>query len=185
MRWVYFVEAIGTGRVKVGETDDVNRRLVQLQVSCPYKLNLLGTIPENVVKEKDVKLAFKRFHIRGEWFEYSDLVRRATGMLVGEDQLKRSSSVRWIQNVVQRERRVHDSRTSTRQRVERPKTEYLEVRIEPDEKEGFKEAAEIEGIALSAWVRQTLRKAARTVLEETDRPVPFLSKHQAAKGKNR
>lgn len=70
-------------------------------------------------------------------------------------------------------------------RVERPKTEYLEVRIEPDEKEGFKEAAEIEGIALSAWVRQTLRKAARTVLEETDRPVPFLSKHQAAKGKNR
>lgn len=70
-------------------------------------------------------------------------------------------------------------------RVERPKTEYLEVRIEPDEKEGFKEAAEIEGIALSAWVRQGLRRLARNVLEEAGRPVPFLSKHQAVKGKNR
>lgn len=70
-------------------------------------------------------------------------------------------------------------------RVERPKSEYLEVRIEPDEKEGFKEAAEILGIALSAYVRQCLRRDSRQVLEEAGRPVPFLSKHQSSKGKNR
>ena len=68
-----------------------------------------------------------------------------------------------------------------RPRLEQTRAEYLEVRIDMDEKEAFKEAAEIEGIALSAWVRQYLRRAARRVLEETGRPVAFLSKHQPSK----
>lgn len=48
------------------------------------------------------------------------------------------------------------------------KGEYKQrVRIDMDEKDAFKEAAEIEGIALSAWVRQYLRRAAHNVLEDS------------------
>ena len=55
------------------------------------------------------------------------------------------------------------------------KRETLEVRLEPGEKEGFKAAAEIAGIDLSAWVRERLRRSARQELEEARLPIPFLA----------
>ena len=56
----------------------------------------------------------------------------------------------------------------------RVKAEYLEVRLEVLEKQVFKEAADLAGLPLSAWVRERLRRAARKELEESGRPVAFL-----------
>jgi hypothetical protein len=52
--------------------------------------------------------------------------------------------------------------------------EYLEVRLDSGEKQAFKNAADLAGVALSAWVRLRLREAARKELREADRQVPFL-----------
>ncbi len=54
--------------------------------------------------------------------------------------------------------------------------EYLEVRLDAAEKQAFKEAAGLSGLAMSAWVRERLRKAARQELEEAGRDVTFLAK---------
>ena len=54
------------------------------------------------------------------------------------------------------------------------KADYLEVRLDSAEKEAFKSAAETAGLALSAWVRERLRRAAKKELEETGQPVAFL-----------
>jgi uncharacterized protein (DUF1778 family) len=53
-------------------------------------------------------------------------------------------------------------------------TEYLDVRLRTPEKQGFQEAAELAGMALSAWVRERLRQVARKELEQAGRPVPFI-----------
>ena len=53
------------------------------------------------------------------------------------------------------------------------KTTRIEIRVQEAEKRAFEEAAEIAGIALSAWVRERLRRAARMDLEDAGRPVPF------------
>lgn len=42
--------------------------------------------------------------------------------------------------------------------------EYLEVRLTVEEKQAFKEAAELAGIGLSTWVRERLRRLARQEL---------------------
>ena len=55
------------------------------------------------------------------------------------------------------------------------KTVHLDMRIGVDEKHAFKEAADLAGLALSAWIRERLRTAARKELEDADRPVAFLS----------
>lgn len=55
------------------------------------------------------------------------------------------------------------------------KAAYLEVRLERAEKQAFKEAADLAGLALSAWVRERLRRAAREELGEAERAVPFLA----------
>ncbi len=53
--------------------------------------------------------------------------------------------------------------------------EYLEVRLDSREKQAFKEAADLAGVALSAWVRERLRLMARKELEEIGRSVAFLN----------
>lgn len=54
------------------------------------------------------------------------------------------------------------------------KEEHLQVRLTGEEKEGFDTAAKLSGLALSAWVRERLRRVAREELEEADLPVPFI-----------
>jgi hypothetical protein len=53
-------------------------------------------------------------------------------------------------------------------------TDYLDVRLMKPEKVGFQQAAELAGMALSAWVRERLRAAARKELAGAGRNVPFL-----------
>jgi hypothetical protein len=48
------------------------------------------------------------------------------------------------------------------------------VRVEPAEKQAFKDAAELAGIPLSAWVRERLRRAAIRDLESAGQKIPFV-----------
>lgn len=50
----------------------------------------------------------------------------------------------------------------------------LDMRLHEAEKEGFRLAAELSGLELSAWIRERLRKVARDELERAGQPVPFL-----------
>ncbi len=54
------------------------------------------------------------------------------------------------------------------------KSDWMKVRLTPDEKKGFEEAAEIAGISLSAWMRERLRRAAVRELEDASRVIPFI-----------
>ena len=54
------------------------------------------------------------------------------------------------------------------------KADYLEVRLDSDEKQAFRDAATVAGLPLSAWVRERLRRVARKELEEIGQPIAFL-----------
>lgn len=56
------------------------------------------------------------------------------------------------------------------------KSRYLQVRVQETERESFAAAAELTGLDLSAWVRTTLRAAARKELTGHGESVPFLEK---------
>ncbi len=53
------------------------------------------------------------------------------------------------------------------------KREFLQVRVDDAEKKAFANAAELAGIAVSAWVRERLRQCAARELEAASQPVPF------------
>ena len=53
------------------------------------------------------------------------------------------------------------------------KNENILIRVEADEKEAFKNAADLAGISLSSWVRERLRRVAARELQEAAQPVPF------------
>ena len=54
------------------------------------------------------------------------------------------------------------------------KSNLLQLRLANDEKEAFQQASELAGLAVSAWVRERLRKAARLELQENGLQVPFV-----------
>jgi hypothetical protein len=59
----------------------------------------------------------------------------------------------------------------------------FDMRLELSEKEAFRDAANLAGLDLSAWVRERLRSAARQELGGAGRPVAFL-KTGTAPGRN-
>lgn len=59
------------------------------------------------------------------------------------------------------------------------KTESIEIRVQSEEKAAFKEAADIAGLPLSAWVRERLRRITIRELEEAGKPILFLRKSKA------
>jgi hypothetical protein len=62
------------------------------------------------------------------------------------------------------------------------KTEILKTRVAEAEKEAFQKAADLAGVALSAWARERLRSAARRELVEAGQKVPFLQERVAENG---
>jgi hypothetical protein len=54
------------------------------------------------------------------------------------------------------------------------RAQILQIRLTVPEKEGFRAAAELAGIPLSAWVRERLRMAAIRDLESAGRVAPFV-----------
>lgn len=61
------------------------------------------------------------------------------------------------------------------------KSENIKLRVKPEEKKAFLEAAEIAGIDLSTWIRERLRRSARVELQEAGREIPFFRKDVEAK----
>lgn len=53
-------------------------------------------------------------------------------------------------------------------------SESLALRMEPAEKQAFKDAADVAGVPLAVWMRERLRRAAVRELEEAARPIAFL-----------
>lgn len=60
------------------------------------------------------------------------------------------------------------------------KTQTVRLRVSPDEKQTFQDAADLAGVPLSSWVRERLRKAARLELEAAGQKIAFLQRLKVA-----
>ena len=74
---VYFIEAVGADRVKIGVSQDVAKRFGQLAASFPGPLVLLGKVAGGRAREKSLHRRLANFRIGGEWFHLTPGVRQA------------------------------------------------------------------------------------------------------------
>ena len=68
---VYFVESGTDGPIKIGWSQDVERRIAELQVANAHKLRLLGVVPGTMQKESDLHATFAHLRMEAEWFQNS------------------------------------------------------------------------------------------------------------------
>lgn len=70
-RQVYFIQDIGTGRIKIGITKNITERFNKISNYNAGKLILLLAIEGFKKKEIDLHKKFKQYKHHGEWFEPS------------------------------------------------------------------------------------------------------------------
>lgn len=73
--FVYFIEAVGLDRIKIGKADDVDRRLSQLKTGTPCELRLLKKLPGSVELERSFHSRFSSLRLNGEWFHAAQPLR--------------------------------------------------------------------------------------------------------------
>lgn len=66
---VYFVEAVGTSRIKIGVARRLRDRIQGLQTASPVPLRLLGFVDGDDEEERRLHRAFGAYRTIGEWFE--------------------------------------------------------------------------------------------------------------------
>lgn len=68
-RWVYFVRPIGNvGPIKIGCTNNVERRLEQVEAWSPARLEVIVAIPGSPAIEHYLHTRFAEYRLHGEWF---------------------------------------------------------------------------------------------------------------------
>lgn len=87
--YVYFIAVTDAhpNTVKIGKAKNPMQRLIEMQTGCPYQLKLVGQVPCLSEKhayqvETNAHIAFRDFAYRGEWFRYTDRVRRAISTII-------------------------------------------------------------------------------------------------------
>ena len=75
-RKTYFILAKLAGLVKIGQSDNPEERLLNLQVGSPETLELLLVLDhKSPFEEQQLHFRFRCFRHHGEWFEFRNEVR--------------------------------------------------------------------------------------------------------------
>jgi hypothetical protein len=72
---IYFIEAIGQDRIKIGKADNPESSLKTLQTGSPVELKLLGILVDKPSRELDLHTQFAADRIHGEWFHATERLR--------------------------------------------------------------------------------------------------------------
>ena len=68
---IYFIQCVTGGLIKIGRTDDIERRFATIQACCPVRLHVLAIVPGYFEAEKHLHRRFSYCRRHGEWFEAS------------------------------------------------------------------------------------------------------------------
>lgn len=65
---VYFIEAVGSGRVKIGVAQSLSARMSTISPGCPYPMRVLLTLPGKRAEELEFHKRFAHLQKHNEWF---------------------------------------------------------------------------------------------------------------------
>lgn len=75
LMYVYLIEAVGTGLVKIGTANQPKLRLVELACGSPAPLVLLGMFDGDRKTERAVHVLFASLRAHHEWFHDRNIIR--------------------------------------------------------------------------------------------------------------
>ena len=79
---VYFIKNTVTGNIKIGYSEDPDRRFTALQGGSDCKLEILVSVPGDFITEKQYHRLFAKDRLSGEWFTASDALKACVNRLI-------------------------------------------------------------------------------------------------------
>lgn len=73
--YVYFIEAVGQGKVKIGFSSDVESRVRQLRTGSPYDLEIVGQVNGGADLEQLLHQKFSSYRDDKEWFFFTKEIK--------------------------------------------------------------------------------------------------------------
>jgi len=76
MKDLYIMQIEKTGAIKIGVSKNPEKRIKQLQTSCPYKIKMILRIEKRADLEKQLHDRLKKFRTtrsNQEWFDFDSL----------------------------------------------------------------------------------------------------------------
>lgn len=67
--WIYLIESLGSGLVKMGFSFNVERRMKDLQTGSAYPLRFIGAFPGDQRTEKHIHKKYDEYWESGEWYK--------------------------------------------------------------------------------------------------------------------
>ncbi len=67
--FVYFIQSVEGGPIKIGQAANPADRLKNLQLGCPVQLRILGIVEGGLMMEKSLHRQFAQYRMHGEWFD--------------------------------------------------------------------------------------------------------------------
>jgi hypothetical protein len=124
LAYVYFIEAEGRGRVKIGKGRDARKRMAQLQIGSADRLSIRGVYLTDDADALELRLhaEFKELRLHGEWFRaegaLADLMATLLPLeMVDQGQVKVAQHMKPVEDGVWIIRRPKESRRSLVDRV--------------------------------------------------------------------
>ena len=72
--YIYIVECKGPDKFyKIGFASNPHQRVRELQIDCPYPLEIVLEFPGGFSKEQELHKCYKNSMVRGEWFNLSPI----------------------------------------------------------------------------------------------------------------
>ena len=68
---IYFIQAENGGLVKIGYTENLDKRFRIIQAHSPERMRIIGKIKGSMATEEEIHSKFARDRRHGEWFELS------------------------------------------------------------------------------------------------------------------
>lgn len=78
VRWIYFLEC--DGLIKIGCSQDPQRRQYRLNTGNPKAIQWLGAVPGSRRDEAALHRRFRHVRVRGEWFRPDEELRAVIGV---------------------------------------------------------------------------------------------------------
>jgi hypothetical protein len=72
---VYFIEALTSGFVKIGYSQNPQERLKSLQNGVPFELVIIKTIKGTAEDEREIHRRFYKHRVRGEWYKFNQEIK--------------------------------------------------------------------------------------------------------------
>lgn len=115
--YIYIIANLEFKVCKIGFSNNVHSRLIQIQTGCPFPLKIYKIFKGTMKQEKRLHQKYKDFRLSGEWFRFDGILKNNIDVMKGEvnEMIDTNKKIKWnrINNIKILKNNINETQNST------------------------------------------------------------------------